>query len=73
MGDSDPGQDKAAKGRRVAVVLAIVGLYWIGVTWLGEHQGWSNRTRALFDLFALAGFGWALWNIFQIWRHGRQD
>jgi hypothetical protein len=34
---------------------------------------WTQRTRALFDLAALAGFGYALWMIFGFWRDGRKD
>jgi threonine/homoserine/homoserine lactone efflux protein len=71
----DPGKDSqlARKGRQVALFLAAVGLYWIGITWLGARLEWTNRSRAFFDLIALAGFGWALWAIFQIWRQRRED
>ncbi|MEO0829470.1 MAG: DUF5337 family protein, partial [Pseudomonadota bacterium] len=32
------------------------------------EYGWSTRTRAIFDLAALAGFGFALWQTFRLWR-----
>ena len=58
----------AKAGRRTALVLAGTGVFWIVMTFVGTKYGWSNRTRALFDLFALAGFGWALWMTFALWR-----
>ena len=73
MGDPDRDRQLARKGRRVALFLAAVGVYWIAVTWLGGRLGWTDRSRAFFDLIALAGFGWALWAIFQIWRARRED
>lgn len=73
MGDPDQDRQLARKGRQVALFLAAVGLYWIGITWLGGRMGWTNRSQAFFDLIALVGFGWALWVIFQIWRARRED
>ncbi|MBV2360565.1 DUF5337 domain-containing protein [Thalassococcus sp. CAU 1522] len=64
--------DDAAKGRRIALVIAGVGLGWMAATALGGALDWSQRTRALFDLAALAGFGWAIWMIWGMWR-ARQD
>ena len=62
-----------AAGRRLALAIAGTGLFWIAATWAGAHFGWSNRTRALFDLIALAGFGWALAGVFRLWRARRND
>jgi threonine/homoserine/homoserine lactone efflux protein len=42
-------------------------------TWLGSALGLSERVRVLFDLFALAGFGWALWMTIDIWRKRQND
>ncbi len=64
---------QTADGRRAALVMAGTGIFWIGATALGSYFGWSNRTIALFDLFALAGFGWALWMTFNIWRNRQKD
>ena len=66
----DTNQAKA--GQRVALLMAGVGVFWILVTLIGSEYGWSNRTRALFDLAVLAGFGFALWQTYQLWR-ARQD
>lgn len=66
---TDQSKSHSAKaGRRTALVLAGTGVFWIVMTFLGSKFGWSNRTRALFDLFALAGFGWALFSTFALWR-----
>jgi hypothetical protein len=62
-----------AAGRQAALVLAGVGLFWVVTTWAGEAWGWSLRVRALVDLFALAGFGVALYLTWQVWRIRRAD
>ncbi len=68
---TDPKPGKG--GQRAALFLAGVALLWVLATWAGGALGWSNRTRALFDLFALAGFGWALWMTYQVWRSRQTD
>ncbi|WP_108384750.1 DUF5337 domain-containing protein [Yoonia sediminilitoris] len=68
------GSTKQAKaGQRTALTMAGVGVFWILVTLIGAEYGWSNRTRAFFDLAALAGFGFALWQTFQLWRTRQND
>ena len=64
--------DEGKKGRRAALVIAGTAVFWVIASFVGGQLGLENRTRALFDLIALAGFIWALWMIFQIWR-ARQD
>jgi threonine/homoserine/homoserine lactone efflux protein len=65
--------DQARQGRRIALVIAGTGLIWIAATALGGALDWSQRTRALFDLAALAGFGWAIWMIYGLWRSRQTD
>ena len=60
--------DEARAGRRVALFLAGVGLFWIVTTLAGSWLGLSPRVQILFDLFALAGFGWGLWMTIELWR-----
>jgi hypothetical protein len=67
----DTAQAKA--GQRVALTVAAVGGLWVLVTMIGSEYGWSNRTRFIFDLAALAGFGFALWKTFQLWRLRQND
>ena len=62
-------RDQGQQGRRLAILIAGVGLFWIIVTGIGTQYGWSQRTRALFDLIALAGFGAALWKLYGLWRN----
>ena len=71
MAESD--EQTARKGRFTAMVIAGTALLWILATFIGGQLGLSNRTRALFDLLALAGFVWALVLIFQIWRARRSN
>ena len=51
-----------------ALVIAGTALFWIVATFVGAQLELSQRTRALFDLIALAGFVLAIVMIFQIWR-----
>ena len=62
----------ARKGRFTALVIAGTAVFWILANLIGAHLELSNRTRALFDLLALAGFIWAFALIYQLWRL-RQD
>jgi hypothetical protein len=60
--------DVTRRGRRLALVIAGLGLAWIALTAAGSALGWSQRLRALFDLAVLAGFGWAVWQAVALWR-----
>ena len=68
-----PDPRLAAAGRRAALVLAAVGIFWILVTAAGEAWDWPTRARALLDLIALAGFGVAVYLTWQVWRLRRAD
>jgi hypothetical protein len=65
----DPALVRA--GKRAALAVAVVGVLWIAATAAGQTYGWSVRTRAFFDLFALAGFAWALYLTWQVRRLAR--
>lgn len=69
----DGSEQRQHSGRRAALTLAAVGVFWIVMTQLGASFGWSVKVRVLFDLFALAGFGWALWMTYGIWRSRQND
>ncbi|WP_019955760.1 DUF5337 domain-containing protein [Yoonia vestfoldensis] len=64
---------EAKAGQRVALTVAAIGVLWVLVTMIGSEYGWSNRTQAFFDLAALAGFGFALWQTYKLWRSRRND
>ncbi len=64
---------QARAGQRVALLLAGVGVFWVLITMIGSEYGWSMRTRAIFDLAALAGFGFALWQTYRLWRARQND
>ncbi|SDN39334.1 hypothetical protein SAMN05216196_101394 [Lutimaribacter pacificus] len=70
---AEPEQQQARKGRITALVIAGTGVFWVLATLIGAEMGWSNRTRALFDLIALAGFVLAIVMIYQIWRARQND
>jgi len=65
--------EESRTGQRVALFIAGIGLFWILVTALGAQYGWSQRTRALFDVVALAGFGAGLWMTYKLWRARQND
>ncbi|SLN42680.1 hypothetical protein ROJ8625_02092 [Roseivivax jejudonensis] len=66
-------EEQARKGRAIALLIAGVGLFWIAATTLGAWLDWSQRWRALCDLAALAGFGLAIYMIYDLWRARRAD
>ena len=54
------------------MIMAGTGVFWILATALGAEYDWPQRVRGIFDLAALAGFGFALWKTYHLWR-ARQD
>lgn len=70
MGSDNSGD---GQGRRLALIIAFTAAAYVGVQILGGSFGWSMRTLGLFDLAALAVFGWALVRAFMIWRSRRDD
>lgn len=65
--------DLARKGRRIALFIAGVGLFWILIVAIGAEYDWPLRLRALFDLVALAGFGLGLYMTYTLWRMRQTD
>lgn len=63
--------DQARQGRVISLVIAGVAIGWIAMTALGQALEWTQRTRVLFDLLALAGFTMAVWMIYGLWRDRR--
>ncbi len=70
---NDPEQKRKTDGRMAAIIIAATGVFWVAATWAGAKFGWSMRTRALFDLLALAGFAFALITTYRIWRKRARD
>ncbi len=62
-----------SEGRRAALTIAGVAILWVLITMAGGWLGWSNRVRALFDLFALAGMGYGLWLTWRATQVRRKD
>ncbi len=68
------GKTKESRaGQRVALIVAGTGVLWVLANLVGAEYDWPNRIRALFDLAALAGFGFALWQTYQLWRARQND
>ncbi len=73
MMSEDLDQQQARRGRKTALVIAGTAVFWVVATFLGGQMGLDNRMLALLDLIALAGFVWAFWMIFQMWRARRDN
>ncbi len=65
--------DTSAKPRRAALAIAGTMLGWMLVQQIGAEYDWPLKYTLLVDLFALAGFIWALAVVFQIWRARRAE
>ncbi|MBT8457853.1 MAG: DUF5337 domain-containing protein [Rhodobacteraceae bacterium] len=70
---NDHDRDTARQGRIAALVIAMTMLLWMAAQWLGGQMGWEARFVFLFDMIALAGFTWALFVTWQIWRKRRDE
>ena len=63
----------ARQARIVSIVIAATMVGWMGAQWVGGQLGLPERYVFLVDLFALAGFLWALIVTWQIWRKRRDN
>ena len=58
--------------RLISLVIAATMILWMAAQWTGGRLGLPDEYVFLFDLFALAGFLWALIVTFQLWRKRRE-
>lgn len=68
---NDTGRALGRQGRIVALVIALTMILWLVAQSAGAWLGLPGRYAFLVDLFALAGFLWALIVTWQIWRKRR--
>ena len=68
---NDQDQALARQARLVSIVIASTMILWMAAQWIGGKLGLPEEYVFLFDLFALAGFIWALIVTWQIWRKRR--
>lgn len=59
--------------RQISIVIAATMILWMAAQWIGGALGLPSEYVYLFDLFALAGFLWALIVTWQLWRKTRQS
>ncbi|MEQ9041217.1 MAG: DUF5337 domain-containing protein [Silicimonas sp.] len=69
----DPDKMLARQARVVSIVIAATMVGWMIAQWAGGRLGLPDRYVFLVDLFALAGFLWALIVTWQIWRKRRDN
>ena len=68
---SETDQALGRQARLVSIVIAVTMILWMAAQWLGGKLGLPERYVFLVDLFALAGFLWALIVTWQIWKKRR--
>ena len=69
-----PGSDPhalARQSRLAGLVMAVTGMAWVALQWLGGAMGWPVRFVFLFDLMAIAAFLWALAVTWRVWKRRR--
>lgn len=70
---SDRATDTGKQSRRASIAIAGTMLGWMLLQQIGAQYNWPLKYTLLVDLFALAGFIWALIVVFQIWRARRAE
>ncbi|MEM6385719.1 MAG: DUF5337 domain-containing protein [Pseudomonadota bacterium] len=65
-------KELARLGRLISIVIAGTMILWMLAQWVGAELGLPSAYVFLFDLFALAGFLWALIVTRQLWRKRRE-
>lgn len=66
-------KELARMGRTISIVIAGTMILWMAAQWIGGEIGLPDEYVFLFDLFALAGFLWAIIVTFQLWRKRREN
>lgn len=69
---SEQQKEFSRMGRLVSLVIAATMILWMAAQWVGGQLALPDEYVFLFDLFALAGFLWALIVTFQLWRKRRE-
>jgi len=69
--DREHQKSLSRQARLVSVVIAATMILWMLAQFVGGQLGLPSHYVFLFDLFALAGFFWALVVTWQIWRKRR--
>lgn len=64
-------REYARQARTISLVIAGTMILWMAGQWVGGEMGLSSRYVFLIDLFALAGFLWAMIVTWQLWRKRR--
>lgn len=54
--------------RRIAIVMAVAGVLWLAMQWLGPRLGLAGEYAFLIDLAAIGAFIWALVLAVSLWR-----
>ncbi len=74
---SEPGTEQSRENgrlaRQISIVIAATMILWMAAQWIGGALGLPEEYVFLADLFALAGFLWALIVTWQLWRKTRRN
>lgn len=71
----DAGEDaaRAAKGRKLAIIMVAAAFAFMGVEFAGATFGWSNQIMGLLELGIAAVFVWVMIETYRLWRSRQQD
>jgi type VI protein secretion system component VasK len=73
MAPNASDQALAKQSRRAGLTIAGTMLVWMLLQLIGAEYNWPPKYALLVDLFALAGFIWALAMVVKIWRARRSQ
>ncbi len=71
MASGETERALARKARSAGLAIAGIMAAYLVLQLIGAEYNWPPKYALLLDLFALAGFIWALAVVFQIWRARR--
>jgi len=71
----DAGEDaaRAAKGRKLAIVMIAAAMGFMALQFAGATFGWANRTMGLIEIGIAAVFVWVMIEAYRLWRSRAQD
>lgn len=72
-GDAGDDAARAAKGRKLALVMIGAVLAFLGVEFAGATYGWSNQVMGLLELGIAAIFIWVMIQAYMLWRSRQKD
>ncbi|PTX56561.1 hypothetical protein C8N43_1220 [Litoreibacter ponti] len=67
-GDAGDDAARAAKGRKLAIMMIAAAAAFMAVEFAGATFGWSNQIMGLLELGIAAVFVWVMIEAYRLWR-----